>query len=631
MRRKMKAFMLSFMAAAVLTVSMNSGEAFAKEAASKTTTNTAAANAKKTSVNSKVTQKPLQIIEPEPTIKTGQALLKINFKLPAGTVMEGEQTFTIICDTVSSNGKSKREYKNIFLIKGANSYTAFMPVDASSGSSSCKIYYQAYDASGYLSGILTDKGTEVMTGELSSETDNRKKINAKEGSVTEISLNAIKGILFSTKIKWAASTDITLKPSFVSVKLTEKSKDGKEENSKTTTYYFEGNEKDIVYTLAQDKEYSLAFYNKLANFYYVYGNITIDSKAKKEGKLAYQPISMYYETGKMGKSQSNPFLVSDLPKNKRQLLQKKIKDIISKIIKPGMSDIDKEYAIFKYIQDNTLYGFSQNCGNAYGSLIENIGVCDGYAEGTKMLLDAAGIENVIAYGTKGNGVDAAPHAWNIVKVGDEYFHLDALQNRFNMNDTDAKDEYYTWQQGSLPKCSSRFSIRQGLSFFIYDGYIYYTSRDNNFSFDINRCRPDGSENTKQFTTNNSGTFILQEKGWIYYFDYEGSKVFKVKTDGSGEALFYSFDDGTRIHDGGITNNTLYLLVQTGVGGVYEKSIKKIDLESSNVTTIATFGEDMNLWKVGDYFYYYRMENGQLSYYKMTLDGSVETLVSEINR
>jgi len=644
-------------------------------------------------------QEPFNIVEIKPEIKPGQGLVKINFRLPQGSFITDDfVNFFVLCDYVNSKGEEKMNTKNLYMLKYSRSYTAYMPIDTTGGSASCKFYYIVQGNRGYLNGYLSEEGTKMMNGRFPLETDILKEIEVKEGSVVEIDLEAVKGVTFSTKILWedmdtvtTNPNQITSKPNRIGIEFIEKSTDidineenhseyeknnehvnakdnntvdnnvgnigdnedgniednNKENNSleenktesnstlenSTTIYYsFTGNENEIsvTYTLAQDKKYALSLYIEETNTYYNFGYINIDDEARKTGYLQYQPILI-------NKLPANNISIDNLPLNDinvsyvsqewKHLLMEKIRDIINRIIKPEMSDIDKVYAIFKYVQNNTVYGFSSNCSNAYGALMENISVCEGYAQATKKLLDAAGIENKMAYGIKGDGMESGPHAWNIVKIGDEYFHLDTLQNRFNLNDSDARKEYYTWEEGSIPECSSSFSIGQGLSFFVHDGYVYYTTGDNrSFYFEINRCRPDGSENTKLITTQYPGTYIHYYDGWIYYFNYEGSNIYRVRPDGSEESLVHTFEHSTRIHDSGISGNTIYFLVQTGYNGEYQKSIKKFDLDSFEAATIATFGENMNYWNVGDYFYYYKAEGPYLNYYKMTLDGSEEILI-----
>lgn len=56
----------------------------------------------------------------------------------------------------------------------------------------------------------------------------------------------------------------------------------------------------------------------------------------------------------------------------------------------------------------------------YNILLEGRGVCDGYAYAAKLLLDAADIENEIVTGTAAGG----EHRWNLVKIGENWYHMD---------------------------------------------------------------------------------------------------------------------------------------------------------------------------------------------------------------
>ncbi len=56
----------------------------------------------------------------------------------------------------------------------------------------------------------------------------------------------------------------------------------------------------------------------------------------------------------------------------------------------------------------------------YGVLIKGEGVCDSYTYAAHLLLRAAGVESLLAAGT----FDGSEHAWNVVKLGENYYHLD---------------------------------------------------------------------------------------------------------------------------------------------------------------------------------------------------------------
>ena len=58
---------------------------------------------------------------------------------------------------------------------------------------------------------------------------------------------------------------------------------------------------------------------------------------------------------------------------------------------------------------------------AYGALFENYAVCDGYSRLVKMMCDDMGIECRIVVGDVNGG---GGHAWNLVKVDGQWYHLD---------------------------------------------------------------------------------------------------------------------------------------------------------------------------------------------------------------
>lgn len=86
-----------------------------------------------------------------------------------------------------------------------------------------------------------------------------------------------------------------------------------------------------------------------------------------------------------------------------------------------------EFAIVKYLYDmiivNTTYTLdAKDNQNIQSVLLYGSSVCNGYAKTMKYLLDKAGVESVIAYGTVEDG---SRHAWNIVKIDNEWYHVDA--------------------------------------------------------------------------------------------------------------------------------------------------------------------------------------------------------------
>ncbi len=91
-----------------------------------------------------------------------------------------------------------------------------------------------------------------------------------------------------------------------------------------------------------------------------------------------------------------------------------------------MSQKQKVKALHGYLILNTWYDRAAE-GNLTMSphfakqiIFENYGVCDGYSEAFKILLNAAGIECKVIYGDTPYGL----HAWNQVKIDGIWYNVD---------------------------------------------------------------------------------------------------------------------------------------------------------------------------------------------------------------
>lgn len=65
---------------------------------------------------------------------------------------------------------------------------------------------------------------------------------------------------------------------------------------------------------------------------------------------------------------------------------------------------------------------------AYGALVQNAAVCDGYAHAFDLALNRLGIETVYVEGTSTQNGVTVGHAWNIAKLDGVYGHIDATWN-----------------------------------------------------------------------------------------------------------------------------------------------------------------------------------------------------------
>ena len=162
----------------------------------------------------------------------------------------------------------------------------------------------------------------------------------------------------------------------------------------------------------------------------------------------------------------------------RDEVENKANEIIKTIIKHGMSDYDKVLAVHDHIIKNSRYDRLNADSNtvppeeheAYGVLVKGAGVCDSYAKAMKLLLEKAEVQCIIVEGSKVEatvqGNAAVDHAWNIVKLDGEYYHIDAtwddayeekdstelIYHHFNLNDEEMK-KTHVWDKTQYPACS----------------------------------------------------------------------------------------------------------------------------------------------------------------------------------
>lgn len=127
---------------------------------------------------------------------------------------------------------------------------------------------------------------------------------------------------------------------------------------------------------------------------------------------------------------------------KREETKQKASEIVSQIITDDMSDLEKEIAINQYLCDNAVYDDAAlenaeqyefqyvddeflDSFTPYGTLVNGVGVCASYAGAFKVLADEAGLESIVVTGyLEGN----LPHAWNRVKIDDQWISLDSTNN-----------------------------------------------------------------------------------------------------------------------------------------------------------------------------------------------------------
>jgi len=153
----------------------------------------------------------------------------------------------------------------------------------------------------------------------------------------------------------------------------------------------------------------------------------------------------------------------------------KARVIVASLVRADMSEYEKEMVLHDYIVNHARYDY-QNYQNGtlpgesfeeYGCLVLEVAVCEGYSEAMKLMCDLSAIECIIVSGKSGSGSDWIDHAWNIVRIDSDYYHIDVTNDDpISKDGTDVHAYYYfnlpdsemslsnTWDRSAYPACTS---------------------------------------------------------------------------------------------------------------------------------------------------------------------------------
>lgn len=157
---------------------------------------------------------------------------------------------------------------------------------------------------------------------------------------------------------------------------------------------------------------------------------------------------------------------------KQRFIYKEGKKLVSEIIKPSMTDLEKEEAVYNWLTEHASYdkeayfeitksGFregqtiNKNTNDAYGILKERRGTCGAYASTFKLLADMTGLEARTVTGYLDGNI---LHAWNVVKIGAGWYQVDCSNNEntigiryflYNAGQKQAVKNGYTMTRESL--------------------------------------------------------------------------------------------------------------------------------------------------------------------------------------
>lgn len=174
-------------------------------------------------------------------------------------------------------------------------------------------------------------------------------------------------------------------------------------------------------------------------------------------------------------------------------LERKACSIIAANVSKDMPPYMKVFIIHNYIINNCRYASDNTSDSlkytAYGALVKGSAVCDGYASAAQLLFSLCDIESIKISGTsRGEG-----HAWNLVKLDNEYYHIDTTwddpvsntgadylrYDYYNLNDNEISSDHI-WNKNEYPQATGSLYTYDKTAELIRNDTSTYTDGYTNF-------------------------------------------------------------------------------------------------------------------------------------------------------
>ncbi len=196
---------------------------------------------------------------------------------------------------------------------------------------------------------------------------------------------------------------------------------------------------------------------------------------------------------------------------KQQEIIAKAQEVISEYITDEMGDEEKIKAIYDYLVNNCVYDDEalkaaeesnfkktdsnefEDAFNAYGTLVEGKGVCMSYAYTFRLLCDLSDVECIVTTGYLDGNL---PHAWNMVKINDQWYEIDCTNNAVTMG-----IPYFLFQADSELAAATGYTKDE--NFELDDQVDEYSGDDENLEYyNSNDLTADDFDNLKSIITEN---------------------------------------------------------------------------------------------------------------------------------
>ena len=211
----------------------------------------------------------------------------------------------------------------------------------------------------------------------------------------------------------------------------------------------------------------------------------------------------------------------------------------------------KEKRIHDYLVKHVAYGYPEGVDsedstayNAYGALVEGKAVCNGYAQAMKLLCDLAGVECSMIMGK----ADGENHAWNLIRLDDEWYHVDVtwddpepddpdrlLYSYFNLDDTQMA-ESHIWD-------AEDYTPAEGTKYQYYRKNALYCVDIEAFEEKCAEIFREDSPDHFQVLVEDYDPERYSEEKLQFIFEYSGARSVHLQTIGDAPytTLYFTLD------------------------------------------------------------------------------------------
>ena len=309
----------------------------------------------------------------------------------------------------------------------------------------------------------------------------------------------------------------------------------------------------------------------------------------------------------------------DFDNGENSLYENEISKIISKVNK-SWSDYEKALFVHDYLAltveyDTDMWHYFNpynNCYNKYGPIIDKVAVCQGYAEAYVDIMTRLGVPCELVTS------DQLNHAWNVVKIGGYWYHVDITWDDPLPDLTGRSDHFY------FLKSNTYFQTKSD------DGNGSHSASDYEFTGKYNLTESDIKGTKFDNQLNNVENAFGYYNGYWYGRDGRIIMKYKMSDNGASEAgtlksledkwavwnetdSWYIDDNEDVMNFSGISvvGNKLYYSTPT--------EITNINLDNGSETT--TFTLDENQAFMGNIYGFYTDNENQkvMLYYELKQD------------